>query len=169
MSNHQITGLEKPTLRQELEHIILEEFHLLRLRLRFEEEEAREQMQAEGAAVTLADALRKAMKYFLYDGESPGSPRRQVMDVHGLQPGKVAFAERLAEHKLREYMDAGELRLIPRCESPGEGEPGFNPPEGSEAVAAYWVFGLSLPGLSARCFRAFVSRTGSQQFGNTAI
>ncbi len=164
MSNHQITGLEKPTLRQELEHIILEEFHLLRLRLRFEEEA----LQDEGAAVTLADALRKALEYFLYDAESPGSPRRQVMEVHGLWPGKVAFAERLIEHKLREYMDAGELRLITRCESPGEGEPGFNPPDGCETVAAYWVFGLSLPGLPDRYFRAFVSRAGSQQCSNTA-
>ncbi|MCB0569781.1 MAG: hypothetical protein KDC66_08470 [Phaeodactylibacter sp.] len=158
--------LGKPNLREALEHIILEEFHLLRLRFSLDEEEAVQQMQVEGTAVALANALREALKSFLYDGSSPESPRNLVMEVHGYLPGQMPYAEQLLDNKLREYMDAGELMLIPRYESISEDDWDFNPPEGREPTLGNWIFGLYLPTLSDHYYWAIVSRNGTVETYN---
>ncbi len=152
--------LQLPSFREQLEHIILEEFHLLRLRLQLDEEELRRQTALPLNAISPGDALRAALASFLEDGESPESPRRLAMNIYELWPGEVPHAEALLDSRLREHMDAGEIRLLPAYETLNEDDIDFNPPAEGEPSAENWIFGLSLPELSDHYFWAIVDRRG---------
>lgn len=75
-------------------------------------------------------------------------------------PGDTAEAQERADELLREYLNDGELMLIPEFDPEDDGDLEFNPPVNGELVADHWIFGLYLPKLSDHYHCAIVPRDG---------
>ena len=92
--------------------------------------------------ISFDSAFRRALGSFIFDGSDDESP---ISVVSGVFPGEDA------QEKLLEFMNQGKVMLLKVGESPDGGT-------GDKTVEDYWIFQLSLPGLSDHAYWAMVHR-----------
>lgn len=156
---------EAPILSAEaLRKILRLEFEVPNLSVTIDEKEAQAQQKI-SPKVDLEDAIREALLAFIFDDEHPESPRSLVREVHDLTPEKEGSKEEAAialDNKVREYMNTGEMFLVPLKAPKNEDDIEVYPPEDGESLQENWAFMLRLSELSDHLFWAIVSRSGEQ-------
>jgi OOP family OmpA-OmpF porin len=147
-----------------IDHIIVVEFKLSQLAYQIDPADVEEQEQLPGNQIAFTDALRLALDTLLTSNSPRESPRYIIQEVFGLFPEEDPEAgEKITEH-LREFLQQGELRLLPNEDwSDYDAEFDFNPPEERESGDLNWVFSLSLPTLSDHIYWIIVPRSGEEE------
>lgn len=143
------------------ETIIRKEFRLHRLHYRIADHDVVEQEELPNNAVPFPEALRLALNVMLTSNSHRDSPRYLIMNTFGLFPDRDPAAEEKISEKLREFLQEGELRLLPKVDWNDENtEFDFVPPIDRESAEKYWVFSLYLYSLSDHVYWMIVARDG---------
>ena len=147
-----------------IDHIILVEFKLTQLAYQIDPVDVEEQEQLSGNRLKFTDALRSALDSILTSDSDRESPRFIIQQTFGLFPEEdTEAADKIMEH-LREYLQQGELRLLPNEDwNDYDAEFDFNPPEERESADLNWVFSLYLPTLSDHLYWIIVPRDGETE------
>lgn len=147
-----------------IDHIILVEFKLTQLTYQIDLTDVEEQEQLPGNQLRFTDALRIALDTLLTSNSERESPRFLIRQIFGLFPeDDPQAADKITAHLLQ-YLEQGELRLLPREDwSKADAEFDYNPPEEGESVDLNWVFSLYLPTLSDHLYWIIVPREGEME------
>lgn len=147
-----------------IDHIILVEFKLTQLSYQIDPSDVEAQEQLPGNQISFTDALRLALETLLTSDSDRESPRFLIQQIFGLFPeDDPEAAEKITTH-LREYLQQGELRLLPDEDWNNEDtEFDYYPPEERETATLNWVFSLYLPTLSDHLYWIIVPRDGARE------
>lgn len=128
----------------------------------YDETDIEEQEQLANNTLDYYTALAAALKSFLEDGTRIESPRSIIRETFGLFPDRIPDAEAQIATRLRDFLQSGELQLLPNEEWDEEEDYDFTPPEDRESTTENWIFSLRLPQLSDHIYWVVVDRSGKR-------
>lgn len=151
----------EPEQEENIEHIIQNEFDLDRLRYDFFPDYVVQQEALPNNHLSFSEALRAALGTIFSSTSKRESPRYLIGNLFGLFPDQDPDAYDQITRKLREFLQNGQLSLLPNVDWDGEEDAfDFNPPEAGESAELNWIFTLYLPTLSDHLYWIIVPRDG---------
>lgn len=147
-----------------IEHIIRVEYDLAQLRYDFPPDYIVGQEALPGNRLSFSNALRSALHTILTSHSERDSPRFLIGNIFGWFSEQDPGAEDLITKKLYEFLQSGQLSLLPNLDWDNEDiEFDFNPPEERESAELNWIFTLYLPTLSDHLYWIIIPRDGESE------
>ena len=169
----ELSRIRPKTWQEEMEKVIKQEFELLGMQVRIEEDEVRYQQESYPGMIEIEAALRAAIQRILSPSPTQEeTPWLIVKEVHyekwEILPSE-AEQHTWIRNKVMDYLRAGVISLLPYVDpllsmkELEEQHPDYYPPEEGERVEQNWIFFLSLPTLSDHLYWVIIDRVGEKE------